>query len=452
MDNRVKTQFIYRLQNGINIVLLKNNYRYDESSVLECDDETLARILRTDDGWKTINGAHVLIGKAGRIKAGAGGKFNGKRFGMNFNDYDKPKAKNGKRLIRVHKPLKVKATAPVGQNAQELRKLTQKIQKRGDVTRELKLLPVGTKLKLVYSGNVYHLKKLANGDFKVTLNGKRIKNWGAWDVSHMGGDEEGLTTQKLWVIGLPRKYKPLVKTAKHDKIDGANLVAQKKLDNLKEKLRGWHNELNEHFKKVTERQGFRGLPKLVSKEEFSKIAQDTGIVMYRGYYAKEAGTADGYRKEFHSGDWYTDCNGGAVYGLGMYTAAAVNDFMGLPLKDDQTRAYRTARIYADSINPKIASRIECMTLSDAKIIKTTGRSDKTIENLWIKTYQQANNCSREKAELECNKRENRGILAAELGFDAIRVDFGDGENYMVVLNRTKCVVYKDGADNAEVDL
>lgn len=73
MDNRAKTQFIYRLQSGINIVLLKSAYRYDESCVLECDDTTLARILHTDDGWKTINGARVLIGKAGRIVGGAGG-------------------------------------------------------------------------------------------------------------------------------------------------------------------------------------------------------------------------------------------------------------------------------------------------------------------------------------------------------------------------------------------
>lgn len=345
MDNRAKTQFIYRLQNGINIVLLKNNYRYDESSVLECDDVTLARILHTDDGWKTINGSHVLIGKAGRIVSGAGGKFNGKRFGMNFKDYDKPKAKNGKRLIRV--------------------------------------------------------------------------------------------------------YKPLTKTAKHDKIDGVNLVAQKKLESLKNKL--GRNE-NEFFKKVTGSQGFRGTPKLVGKDEFSKIAEDTGIVMYRGYSAKDAGTADGYRKGFYSGDWYTECNGGKRYGLGMYTAAAVNDFMGLPTKETQARAYLVSQRYANVISKRVESRIDCMTLVDAKIIKIKDDNDPTIEKMWMKTYQKANNCSREKAKSECDKREDKGILAAELGYDAIHVDFGYGEGFIVVLNRTKCVVYRDGADNAEIDL
>lgn len=57
------------------------------SSIVEAkDDKELGIILSAvrDDDWKTINGAHVLIGKTGRILGGAGGKFTGKVFGQPF--------------------------------------------------------------------------------------------------------------------------------------------------------------------------------------------------------------------------------------------------------------------------------------------------------------------------------------------------------------------------------
>lgn len=37
-------------------------------------------LLWRDDGWVTINGAHVLVGENGIVMGGAGGKFNGKNF------------------------------------------------------------------------------------------------------------------------------------------------------------------------------------------------------------------------------------------------------------------------------------------------------------------------------------------------------------------------------------
>ena len=58
----------------------------DGSSVVEAknDRDLELKLMRSDD-WKTINGAHVLIGKTGRILGGAGGKFTGKVFGKPFN-------------------------------------------------------------------------------------------------------------------------------------------------------------------------------------------------------------------------------------------------------------------------------------------------------------------------------------------------------------------------------
>lgn len=46
-------------------------------------EENLKRIRAYDaEQWRTIKGAHVLVGEDGTVKAGAGGKFNGQKFGQ----------------------------------------------------------------------------------------------------------------------------------------------------------------------------------------------------------------------------------------------------------------------------------------------------------------------------------------------------------------------------------
>ncbi len=46
-------------------------------------EENLKRIRAHDaEQWRTIKGAHVLVGEDGTVKAGAGGKFNGQKFGQ----------------------------------------------------------------------------------------------------------------------------------------------------------------------------------------------------------------------------------------------------------------------------------------------------------------------------------------------------------------------------------
>lgn len=46
-------------------------------------EENLKRIRAHDaEQWRTIKGSHVLIGEDGTVKAGAGGKFNGQKFGQ----------------------------------------------------------------------------------------------------------------------------------------------------------------------------------------------------------------------------------------------------------------------------------------------------------------------------------------------------------------------------------
>lgn len=83
---------IQKLRNDSYLAVLKDEYRYDGSSVIEA--KTMSELTykvnnaeRVDDRWVTMNGAHVLIGGSGKIVGGAGGKFNGMTFGAKFKDY-----------------------------------------------------------------------------------------------------------------------------------------------------------------------------------------------------------------------------------------------------------------------------------------------------------------------------------------------------------------------------
>lgn len=166
------------------IVILKDGYKHDGSAIIEGDtmESVIADVVRADDRWVTINGSHVLIGGSGRIKYGAGGAFNGKLFGTVFQDYNRPKAKNGKRLVRpynltgrqksVAKPDKPKKEFAhklgrlQGKNKLKetirsykyLKEINTDIQ-HGNATAEIDSLPTGSRLKLKIGNDVYRFKK-----------------------------------------------------------------------------------------------------------------------------------------------------------------------------------------------------------------------------------------------------------------------------------------------------
>ena len=73
-------------------------------------------------------------------------------------------------------------------------------------------------------------------------------------------------------------------------------------------------------------QGFDGLPRVVSAEEFDRAVQEAndgnGLIAQRTYSAPNQETLDAYRDQLYNGKWYVDCStGGAQYGQGMYCAA-----------------------------------------------------------------------------------------------------------------------------------
>ena len=72
-------------------------------------------------------------------------------------------------------------------------------------------------------------------------------------------------------------------------------------------------------------QGFDGLPKIATPEEFDKAVQESNFIAQRTYSAADQETVDAYRDQLYHGDWYVDCStGGAQYGQGMYVAADYN--------------------------------------------------------------------------------------------------------------------------------
>lgn len=97
----------HRLSNGTYLAILNGGWRYDGSMIIEAGNkaelEEKLNEARYDDRWVTMNGNHVLIGGNGYIKAGAGGRLTGRKFGMRFRDYEHGRvSKNGKRMIRQY--------------------------------------------------------------------------------------------------------------------------------------------------------------------------------------------------------------------------------------------------------------------------------------------------------------------------------------------------------------
>ena len=73
-------------------------------------------------------------------------------------------------------------------------------------------------------------------------------------------------------------------------------------------------------------QGFDGLPRVVSADEFEKYVQEAnggkGFIGQRAYGAPNGEILSEYKNELYEGKWYVDCSvGGCTEGQGMYCAA-----------------------------------------------------------------------------------------------------------------------------------
>ena len=186
---------------------------------------------------------------------------------------------------------------------------------------------------------------------------------------------------------------------------------------------------------VMNAQGFDGLPKVVSADEFEEAVKKSKFVAQRGYYAPSKEILDEYRNQLYNGKWYVDCsNGGTAYGQGMYGAYNLGD------KADEKTQF-VANLYARG------GYVETFTLAENAKTITLSELNKKREELMVQAseFLEKNGWTKENIEIadKMASNANAGIIAAKLGYDALLVE---RENFVVVLNRT-AVIFKEATGN-----
>ncbi len=143
------------------------------------------------------------------------------------------------------------------------------------------------------------------------IDGKRIKGmtYKEWEEAKKKGDD---------ISPIPLTY-----SKKNIKKDTFNVVDGK---NISETWVRRSDQFDFEIEDVINAQGFDGLPKVVSAEEFEEAVKaangGNGFIAQRTYSAPDRETLDAYRDQLYHGKWYVDCStGGAQYGQGMYCAA-----------------------------------------------------------------------------------------------------------------------------------
>ena len=232
---------------------------------------------------------------------------------------------------------------------------------------------------------------------------------------------------------------------------------------------------------VINAQGFDGLPRVVSADEFDKYVKESNFIAQRGYTAPNQETLSAYQKELYYGKWYVDCSsGGHMYGRGMYADGTfdtkVNEFMEATMKgygagpNGKTETF-TLTSDAKILNYKDVDRLRQEYGRDA-INRIVGL-EKASEEERIFAYSQMGMTNTEEtikamnwASENSNKVQDiytkyiapygreigeirnaafsmdEGVLATLKGYDAINCENiveGDSDGYFVILNRTKCI-------------
>lgn len=166
-------------------------------------------------------------------------------------------------------------------------------------------------------------------------------------------------------------------------------------------------------------QGFDGLPRVVSADEFERYAKESNMVALRGYTAPDKETLKAYEDQLYHGKWYVDCSvGGSAAGQGMYSS--------------WNKGTEPTKMISDSVAGYAqgkTGKVETFTLSkDAKIIthkeavRLKDKMDDIVDSKGEHPYRSM----------------DEGCIAALYGYDAIRVG-GENIGDLVVLNRTKCI-------------
>lgn len=213
-------------------------------------------------------------------------------------------------------------------------------------------------------------------------------------------------------------------------VQGKNLVG---MYNIKQRT--------EDIKEIVKIQGFDGLPTVLGKEDFIKAVKDDTFVAQRTYTAATKEKLEDYIDMLRHGDFYVDCRvGGKAHGKGMYAAADYTKGTALKKIVSEMENYQQIGIY---------NRGEYWTMTETLALKPDAR---IIDEIDVKpTYLKAfSNYWKNKglSTREINDKiisqrlqsKDIGVMAAELGYDAIRSKGVIRSDYMVILNRTKVIL------------
>lgn len=181
----------------------------------------------------------------------------------------------------------------------------------------------------------------------------------------------------------------------------------------------WQRRENEYKFKIDDvinAQGFDGLPRVVSVEEFEEAVKESNFIAQRSYYAPTQEVLDEYREQLYNGKWYVDCStGGARFGQGMYTSGNYGTSL-------SNRTIAEMDFYN---NPNAVNYIETMTVSkNARII--------TFDKL-VEMYSNEDDGVK-------YKYDDMGVYAAAKGYDVITARENKQGFYAIILNRTKLII------------
>ena len=326
---------------------------------------------------------------------------------------------------------------------------------------------------------------------------------GAFRRARRAQSENYRESRKEWAGQLEieeNEIVPLTAEKKYDNIETETVVQG---ENKIGEINYADSEFEHEIETVIHAQGFDGMPKVVGAEEFKQAMQRSSFYAERTYAADSQEQLDEYRNMLYNGKWYIDCSkGGAQYGQGMYCAARFEKGQYIIPNDNQIGWEMSDYIALNKKRGNEYFYVEGITLQpDAKII-TIYNGNEDITNRYAKEYalkyvksedakavirrmihlqdeidRQSNpkfvdkvdfgivnnlhkelkNCfmsdvyGKEIAPLMDDAyvyayKKDVGVLAAEMGYDAINAQgHGKSGSYTVILNRTKVIFNKGGS-------
>lgn len=155
-----------------------------------------------------------------------------------------------------------------------------------------------------------------------------------------------------------------VSGAKFKLVEGSNIAFTYKWDAKAYTDEKTGQVIDTEIEDVIHKQGFDGVPKVVSQEEFDRIVKEHPEmpILLRSFSAPDADTLHDYDKQLEEGAWYVDCGtGGAQYGQGMYAAGVYGENKDLNGAMEEMRHYRELNEERCLENFKPSDHPECDT-------------------------------------------------------------------------------------------